>query len=180
MLPKRSPNTRLGDELHATWASSRSCPPSEISLKKTTAAAKPRQLSSLDGALSSASNVPYSSSSTRLPDTPNKEPTVATRSENLLLALFGLPLLCTLRVARTFGAQISRTRMDQVLRMSYFSISPSPFSCFRRPCCSRTVTPTPRSCLHLPCRTVPDPKARAKRTSSRAARSWLPGRFHAL
>ena len=57
-------------------------------------------------------------------------------------------------------------------RMSLLSVSPSPFSCFIcRPCCSRTVTSTPRSRLHLPCRTVPDPKARVKRTSARAARS---------
>ena len=57
------------------------------------------------------------------------------------------------------------------VRMSHLSMSPSPFSCFiRRPCCSRTVTSTPRSRLHLPCRTVPDPKARVKRTSARAAR----------
>ena len=58
------------------------------------------------------------------------------------------------------------------VRMSYLSISPSPLTCFiRRLCCSRTVTSTPRSRLHLPCRTVPDPKARVKRTSARAARS---------
>ena len=57
-------------------------------------------------------------------------------------------------------------------RMSYLSISPSPCSCFiRHLCCSRTVTSTPRSRLHLPCRTVPDPQARVKRTSARAARS---------
>ena len=56
--------------------------------------------------------------------------------------------------------------------MSYLSISLSQFSCFiRRPCCSRTVTSTPPSSLHLHCRTVPDPKARVKRTSTRAARS---------
>ena len=55
------------------------------------------------------------------------------------------------------------------VRMSHLSLPPSPFSCFiRRPCCSRTVTSTPRSRLHLPCRTVPDPKARVKRTSARA------------
>ena len=57
------------------------------------------------------------------------------------------------------------------VRMSYLSISPSPFSCFTRRCCSRTVTSTPRSRLHLPCRIVPDPKARVKRTSARAAGS---------
>ena len=58
------------------------------------------------------------------------------------------------------------------VRLSYLSISPSPFSCFiHRPCCCRTVTSTRRSRLHLPCRTVPDPKARVKRTSARAARS---------
>ena len=56
--------------------------------------------------------------------------------------------------------------------MSYLSISPSPFSCFiRRLCCSRTVTSTPRSRLHRLRRTVPDPKARVKRTSARAPRS---------
>ena len=56
------------------------------------------------------------------------------------------------------------------VRMSYLSISPSPFSCFiRRLCCSRTVTSRPHSCLHSLCRTVPDPKARVKRTSARAA-----------
>ena len=55
--------------------------------------------------------------------------------------------------------------------MSYLSISPSPFSCFiHRLCCSRTVTSTLRSRLHLPSRTVPDPKARVKRTSVRGAR----------
>ena len=53
------------------------------------------------------------------------------------------------------------------VRMSYLSISPSPFSCFiLLLCCSRTVTLTPRS--RLP---VPDPKARVWRTSARAARS---------
>ena len=58
------------------------------------------------------------------------------------------------------------------MRMSYLTISPSPLSCcIHRLCCSRTVTSTPRSCPHLPCPTVPDPKARAKRTSARAARS---------
>ena len=58
------------------------------------------------------------------------------------------------------------------VRMSHLSVSPSPFSCFiHRLCCSRTVTSTPRSRLHLPCRTVPDPKARVKRTSARAAGS---------
>ena len=36
----------------------------------------------------------------------------------------------------------------------------------------RTVTSTPRSRLHLPGRTVPDPEARVKRTSARAARSF--------
>ena len=52
------------------------------------------------------------------------------------------------------------------VRMSYLSISPSPFSCFIRfLCCSRTVTSTPRSRLHFACRTVPDSKARVKRTS---------------
>ena len=46
------------------------------------------------------------------------------------------------------------------VRMSYLSISPSPFSCFiRRLCCFRAVTSTLLSCLHFPCRTVPDPKA---------------------
>ena len=35
------------------------------------------------------------------------------------------------------------------MRMSYLSISPSPFWCFiRHPCCSRTVTSRPPSCLH--------------------------------
>ena len=49
--------------------------------------------------------------------------------------------------------------------MSYLSISPSPFSCFiRLLCCSRTVTSRPHSCLHSLCRTVPNPKARVKRT----------------
>ena len=44
------------------------------------------------------------------------------------------------------------------VRMSYLSISPSPFSCFiRLPCCSLTVISRPPS--HLPCRTVPDPKS---------------------
>ena len=58
------------------------------------------------------------------------------------------------------------------VRMSRLPISPSPFPCFiHRLCCSRTVTSTLRSCLHLPCRTVPDPKARVKRTSARAPRS---------
>ena len=57
--------------------------------------------------------------------------------------------------------------------MSYLSISPFPLSCFiRRPSCSRTVTSTRCSRLHLPCRTFPDPKARVKRTSERAARSF--------
>ena len=55
------------------------------------------------------------------------------------------------------------------VRMSYLSISPSPFSCFiRLPCCSLTVTWRPPSRpwrLHLPCRTVPDPKAQVWRTS---------------
>ena len=67
------------------------------------------------------------------------------------------------------------------VRMSYLSISPSPFSCFIcRLCCSRTVTSTLRSCLHLPCRTVPDLKAWVKRTSARAPRSLLPSRSDAL
>ena len=58
------------------------------------------------------------------------------------------------------------------VRMSCLPTSPSPFPCFiHRLCCSRTVTSTLRSCLHLPCRTVPDPKARVKRTSARAPRS---------
>ena len=38
-------------------------------------------------------------------------------------------------------------------------------------CCSRTVTSRPHSCLHSLCRTVPDPKARVKHTSARAAGS---------
>ena len=38
-------------------------------------------------------------------------------------------------------------------------------------CCSRTVTSRPHSCLHSLCRTVPDPKARVKHTSPRAAGS---------
>ena len=54
----------------------------------------------------------------------------------------------------------------------YLSISPSPFSCFIRLfCCSRTVTSRPHSCLYSLCRTVPDPKARVKHTSARAAGS---------
>ena len=59
------------------------------------------------------------------------------------------------------------------VRMSYLTISPSPFSCFiRRFCCSRTVTSTPRSRLHFPCRTVLGPKARVTRTSARAPGSF--------
>ena len=55
------------------------------------------------------------------------------------------------------------------VRMPHLPISPSPLSCFiHRRCSPRTVTSTLRSCLHLPCRTVPDPKARVKRTSARA------------
>ena len=54
----------------------------------------------------------------------------------------------------------------------HLSISPSPLSCFIRLfCCSRTVTSRPHSCLHSLCRTVPDPKARVKHTSARAAGS---------
>ena len=53
--------------------------------------------------------------------------------------------------------------------MSYLSISPSPFSRFiRRLCCSGTVTSTPRSRPHRLRRSLPDPKARVKRTSLRA------------
>ena len=59
------------------------------------------------------------------------------------------------------------------VRMSRLPVSRSPFSCFiRRPCRFRTATSTSRSCLHLPCPIVPDPKARVKRTSARAAGSW--------
>ena len=61
------------------------------------------------------------------------------------------------------------------MRMWLISISPSPFSCFTlHPCSSLTVTSRPRSRLwrpRLPCRTVPDPKARVKRTSARAVGS---------
>ena len=57
------------------------------------------------------------------------------------------------------------------VRMPHLSTSPSPFSRFiRRPCCVRAVTSTPRSRLHFLCRTSPNPKARVKRTSARAAR----------
>ena len=71
------------------------------------------------------------------------------------------------------GVETSRTRMAKgVCSAPYLSISPSPFSCFiRLLCCSRTVTSRPHSCLHSLCRTVPDPKARVKRTSARAAGS---------
>ena len=72
------------------------------------------------------------------------------------------------------GVQTTRTRMAKgVCSAPYLSISPSPFSCFIRLfCCSRTVTSRPHSCLHSLCRTVPDPKARVKRTSARAAGSF--------
>ena len=67
------------------------------------------------------------------------------------------------------------------VRMSFLSISPSPFSCFiRRPCCSRTVTSAPRSCLHLPCRTVPGPKRGSSALPHERRGVWLPGRSHAL
>ena len=72
----------------------------------------------------------------------------------------------TPRVARIFLTQLLcvtyRNRVHAWLkvfavRMSYLSISPSPFSCFiRRPCCSRTVTSRPHSRLHRFRRTVPD------------------------
>ena len=56
--------------------------------------------------------------------------------------------------------------------MSCLSISPSPFSCFiRLLCCSCTVTSRPPSRLQSLRRISLDPKARAKRTSARAARS---------
>ena len=87
----------------------------------------------------------------------------------------------TLRVARTFFRHLPcvayRHRVHAWLkvfavRMSHVPISCSPFSYFiHRLYRSRTVTSTPRSRLHLPCRKVPDPKARDKRTSARAARS---------
>ena len=96
-------------------------------------------------------------------------------------------ILCLhiLRVARTFfsdtfsvrGVQTSRTRMAQCVCSAHVISLHLTFSlsCFiHRLCCSLTVTSTPRSRLHLPCRTVPDPKARVRRTSARAARSLAP------
>ena len=59
------------------------------------------------------------------------------------------------------------------VRMTYLIISSFPFSyVIRRLDYSRTITSTSRSGLLLPCRTVADPKARSKRTSARAARSF--------
>ena len=57
--------------------------------------------------------------------------------------------------------------------MSHISDSPSPLSCFiGRPCCSRTVTSTSRSRPHRFLRALPDPEARAKRTSRRSAEEF--------
>ena len=66
----------------------------------------------------------------------------------------------------------TRTRMAPGVCSAHVISLTSPISCFiRHPSCSRTVTSSPRSRLYLPCRTVPDPKARVKRTSARAARN---------
>ena len=62
----------------------------------------------------------------------------------------------------TYRHEHARLKVFAV-RMSNFSISPSPFSRFiRLPCCSRTVTSRPPSRLQrprLPCRTVPRPES---------------------
>ena len=74
------------------------------------------------------------------------------------------------------GVQTSRTRtargvlqcaVSSPLHLTFLSSHDSS----TRLCCSRTAISTPRSRLHCPCRVVPDPKARVKRTSARAAGS---------